>query len=145
MFEIFVISQNIQKFSKQKTTFPYRTVDVFRSRFTIRIRLDERFVNVNRKNFVNFGNELSLFWTLEQYGDQHRRGRHFPGANIRKHPVAQRSVGQRPATAVVHQAEDEIGPASQRVREKTRGSAARAVGNEQEYQRHFGSVSHTRC
>lgn len=45
---------------------------------------------------------------------------------------------------MVHSEEDETSAASQRVREETRGSAARALGHEQEYKGHFGQVQHTR-
>lgn len=45
---------------------------------------------------------------------------------------------------MVHSQEDETSAASQRVREETRGSAAGALGHEQEYKGHFGQVQHTR-
>lgn len=45
---------------------------------------------------------------------------------------------------MVYPEENETGPTSQRIREKTRGSATRAFGHEQKYQGYFCSVSHTR-
>lgn len=87
---------------------------------------------------------LQKAYKYPQYGHQYRRCRYLSRANIRKHPFAQRSIRKRPTATVVYPEENETSPTSQRIREKTRGSATRAFGHEQEYQGYFCSVSHTR-